>query len=172
MNLPVVCIIGKPNVGKSTLFNKIVGQKISITEDTPGVTRDRINATATWLDRKFLLVDTGGLDPKDEDIFMKSIKEQADVAIDTSEVIIFLVDGIDGVSSVDRDIAKFLRVSGKKMSILFNALCQIYYYCRRLNKVFYFICHCPCGVCGNCKDKKLFICTCLFQVRTGINVGT
>ena len=120
MNLPVVCIIGKPNVGKSTLFNKIVGQKISITEDTPGVTRDRINATATWLDRKFLLVDTGGLDPKDEDIFMKSIKEQADVAIDTSDVIIFLVDGIDGVSSVDRDIAKFLRVSGKKIVLAVN----------------------------------------------------
>lgn len=120
MNLPVVCIIGKPNVGKSTLFNKIVGQKISITEDTPGVTRDRINATATWLDRKFLLVDTGGLDPKDEDIFMRSIKEQADVAIDTSDVIIFLVDGIDGVSSVDRDIAKFLRVSGKKIVLAVN----------------------------------------------------
>ncbi len=120
MNLPVVCIIGKPNVGKSTLFNKIVGQKISITEDTPGVTRDRINATATWLDRKFLLVDTGGLDPKDEDIFMKSIKEQADVAIDTSDVIIFLVDGIDGVSSVDRDIAKFLRLSGKKIVLAVN----------------------------------------------------
>lgn len=120
MNLPIVCIIGKPNVGKSTLFNKIVGQKISITEDTPGVTRDRINATATWLDRKFLLVDTGGLDPKDEDIFMRSIKEQADVAIDTSDVIIFLVDGIDGVSSIDRDIAKLLRLSGKYIILAVN----------------------------------------------------
>ena len=79
MEKPIVSIIGKPNVGKSTLFNKIVGRKISITEDTPGVTRDRIYSDASWQGRKFLLVDTGGLDLKDEDIFMSGIKEQADI---------------------------------------------------------------------------------------------
>ncbi|KXO17183.1 ribosome biogenesis GTPase Der [Peptoniphilus sp. GNH] len=120
MTRPVVCIIGKPNVGKSTLFNKIVGKKISITEDTPGVTRDRINSVASWLGRKFLLVDTGGLDPKDEDIFMTQIKDQADVAIETSDVIIFLTDGLDGVSSIDRDIANILRTYGKKVVLCVN----------------------------------------------------
>lgn len=120
MEIPVVSIIGKPNVGKSTLFNKILGKKISITEDTPGVTRDRIYQTASWLDYSFLLVDTGGLDLKDEDIFMSSIKAQVDIAVETSQVIIFLTDGIEGVSPTDREIANYLRKSNKKVILAVN----------------------------------------------------
>lgn len=120
MEIPVVSIIGKPNVGKSTLFNKILGKKISITEDTPGVTRDRIYQTASWLDYSFLLVDTGGLDLKDEDIFMSSIKAQVDIAVETSQVIIFLTDGIEGVSPTDREIANYLRKSKKKVLLAVN----------------------------------------------------
>ena len=91
MEMPIISIIGRPNVGKSTLFNKIVGRKVSITEDTPGVTRDRIYQPATWLNYKFLLVDTGGLDLKDEDVFMSNIKAQIDIALETSDVVIFEV---------------------------------------------------------------------------------
>lgn len=120
MEIPVVSIIGKPNVGKSTLFNKILGKKISITEDTPGVTRDRIYQTASWLDYSFLLVDTGGLDLKDEDIFMSSIKAQVDIAVETSQVIIFLTDGVEGVSPTDREIANYLRKSNKKVILAVN----------------------------------------------------
>lgn len=113
-------IIGTPNVGKSTLFNKIVGRKISITEDTPGVTRDRIYSDADWQGRPFLLVDTGGLDLKDQDIFMSSIKTQADLALDMSDVIIFVTDGINGVSSTDREIANYLRKTNKKVILAIN----------------------------------------------------
>lgn len=120
MEKPIVSIIGKPNVGKSTLFNKIVGRKISITEDTPGVTRDRIYSDASWQGRKFLLVDTGGLDLKDEDIFMSGIKEQADIALDMSDVIIFLLDGVEGVSSNDLEIASYLRRSKKNIILAVN----------------------------------------------------
>lgn len=120
MEKPIVSIIGTPNVGKSTLFNKIVGRKISITEDTPGVTRDRIYSDAEWQGRKFLLVDTGGLDMKDQDIFMSSIKAQADIALDMSDVIIFLTDGINGVSSTDREIATYLRKTNKKVILAVN----------------------------------------------------
>lgn len=120
MEKPIVSIIGTPNVGKSTLFNKIVGRKISITEDTPGVTRDRIYADAEWLGAKFLLVDTGGLDLKDEDIFMSNIKAQVDLALDMSEVIILLTDGVRGVTSSDKEIANYLRKSNKKVILAVN----------------------------------------------------
>lgn len=120
MEKPIVSIIGAPNVGKSTLFNKIVGKKISITEDTPGVTRDRINADASWLNRHFLLVDTGGLDFKDTDIFKVNIKEQVNLALDMSDVIIFLTDGVLGVTSTDREISNFLRKSNKKIVLAIN----------------------------------------------------
>ena len=120
MEKPIVSIIGTPNVGKSTLFNKIVGRKISITEDTPGVTRDRIYSDAEWLGAKFLLVDTGGLDLKDEDIFMSSIKAQVDLALDMSEVIILLTDGVRGVTSSDREISNYLRKSNKKVILAVN----------------------------------------------------
>ena len=120
MEKPIVSIIGAPNVGKSTLFNKIVGKKISITEDTPGVTRDRINADASWLNKHFLLVDTGGLDFKDTDVFKVNIKEQVNLALDMSDVIIFLTDGVLGVTPTDREISNFLRKSNKKIVLSIN----------------------------------------------------
>lgn len=120
MEMPIVSIIGRPNVGKSTLFNKIVGKKISITEDTPGVTRDRIYQEASWLNYKFLLVDTGGLDLKDEDIFMSSIKAQIDIALETSDVVIFVVDGAEGVNPTDREISNFLRKTKTKVILAVN----------------------------------------------------
>ncbi|MGI5949326.1 ribosome biogenesis GTPase Der [Peptoniphilus sp.] len=120
MEMPIVSIIGRPNVGKSTLFNKIVGKKISITEDTPGVTRDRIYQEASWLNYKFLLVDTGGLDLKDEDIFMSSIKAQIDIALETSDVVIFVVDGAEGVNPTDREISNFLRRTKTKVVLAVN----------------------------------------------------
>ena len=120
MEMPIVSIIGRPNVGKSTLFNKIVGKKVSITEDTPGVTRDRIYQPASWLNYKFLLVDTGGLDLKDEDIFMSSIKAQIDIALETSDVVIFLVDGAEGLNPTDVEISHFLRKTKTKVVLAVN----------------------------------------------------
>lgn len=122
MERAIVGIVGRPNVGKSTLFNRIVGKRISITEDTPGVTRDRIYAEAEWLNNHFTLVDTGGLDPDDEDIMMKNIRSQAQVAIDTADVIIFVVDGRDGLTGTDREIGELLRVSGKKIIVAANRM--------------------------------------------------
>lgn len=122
MNKAIVGIVGRPNVGKSTLFNRIVGKKISITEDTPGVTRDRIYAEAEWLNNYFTLIDTGGLDPHDDDIFMKNIKKQVDVAIDTADVILFVVDGRTGLTNMDREIGEILRRSGKKIILVANKL--------------------------------------------------
>lgn len=120
MEMPIISIIGRPNVGKSTLFNKIVGRKVSITEDTPGVTRDRIYQPATWLNYKFLLVDTGGLDLKDEDVFMSNIKAQIDIALETSDVVIFVVDGAEGVNPTDREISNFLRKTKTKVVLAVN----------------------------------------------------
>lgn len=120
MSKPMVAVLGRPNVGKSTLFNKIVGQRISITEDTPGVTRDRIYAEAEWLGREFLLIDTGGLELKSEDAFMSSIREQADIAIDMAEVIVLVVDALEGITSTDRDLATLLRRTNKKVLLAAN----------------------------------------------------
>lgn len=122
MNKPIVCIIGKPNVGKSTLFNKISGRKISITEDTPGVTRDRIYSQASWLDREFILIDTGGLDMKSEDAFMSDIRYQAEIAVETADVIVFIVDGKEGMTSIDKDIAQYLRGFSKKVVLAVNKI--------------------------------------------------
>ncbi len=122
MDRPVVCIVGRPNVGKSTLFNRIVGRRIAITEDTPGVTRDRIYAEAEWLNKYFTLIDTGGLEPESEDIFHKNIKKQVEVAIDTADVILFVVDGLQGVTPVDRDIANMLRLVDKKVILVCNKI--------------------------------------------------
>lgn len=120
MSKPVVAVVGRPNVGKSTLFNKIVGQRISITENTPGVTRDRIYSEVSWLGREFILIDTGGLDMESDDTFMVNIKAQADVAMDTADIIIFVVDGKDGLTSSDRDIADYLRRTNKKVILAAN----------------------------------------------------
>lgn len=115
-----VCIVGRPNVGKSTLFNKIVGKRISITEGTPGVTRDRIYADANWLGREFTMIDTGGVDPREDDEFMEGIKAQVDIAIDHADVIIFLVDGVSGVTLTDLEIGKMLFRSNKDVILAVN----------------------------------------------------
>lgn len=120
MERAIVCVVGRPNVGKSTLFNKLVGKRIAITEDTPGVTRDRIYAQGEWLGNYFTVIDTGGLEPENEDIIMSNIKAQAQIAIDTADVILFVVDGVEGLSSTDREIGNILRKSGKNVILVTN----------------------------------------------------
>ena len=120
MNRAVVSIVGKPNVGKSTLFNKIVGRRISITEDTPGVTRDRIYAEASWQQHVFDIIDTGGLDPFDDDKIMSNIRKQANIAIEASDVILFVVDGKNPATALDHEIANILRKSNKKVILVAN----------------------------------------------------
>lgn len=120
MNRAVVSIVGKPNVGKSTLFNKIVGRRISITEDTPGVTRDRIYAEASWQQHVFDIIDTGGLDPFDDDKIMSNIRKQANIAIEASNVILFVVDGKNPATALDHEIANILRKSNKKVILVAN----------------------------------------------------
>jgi GTP-binding protein len=122
MRKPLVAIIGRPNVGKSSFFNYISGQRISITDSTPGVTRDRIYADAEWSGYFFTLVDTGGLDSKSSDIFQKDIFEQAQLAIEFADVIIFMVDGKDGITNSDKEIADFLRRSNKNIVLVVNKL--------------------------------------------------
>lgn len=117
-----VAIVGRPNVGKSTLFNRIVGQRISIVADKPGVTRDRIYGQAEWNGKKFCVVDTGGLEPKSEDIILKQMKRQINYAIDYSDLILFLVDGKEGLTSADEEIALMLRKSGKKVVLVVNKI--------------------------------------------------
>src|SRR5699024_2395579 len=119
---PVLSIVGRPNVGKSTLFNRLVGQRIAITEDTPGVTRDRIYAEGEWLNRPFIVIDTGGLEPDDDDIIMSNIRKQAEVAIDTADVILFLVDGLEGLTNTDREIGNWLRRSKKEIILVSNKM--------------------------------------------------
>lgn len=120
MNRAVVSIVGKPNVGKSTLFNKIVGRRISITEDTPGVTRDRIYAQANWQQHVFDVIDTGGLDPFDDDKIMSNIRKQANIAIEASDLILFVVDGRNPATALDIEIANILRKSNKKIILVAN----------------------------------------------------
>ena len=122
MKKPLVALVGRPNVGKSTLFNKFVGKRISIVKDEPGVTRDRIYASAEWLNYKFNVVDTGGLDLKDNSEVQKNIMAQASVAIDLADVIVFIVDGKEGITGSDKDIANFLRKSNKPIILCVNKL--------------------------------------------------
>ena len=120
MPKPVVAIIGKPNVGKSSFFNYIVGKRISIVEDTPGVTRDRVYADAVWRGRTFSLVDTGGIEPESEDVIIAQMREQANIAINIADVIIFITDLKQGVTSSDEDIAVMLRKSKKPVVLVCN----------------------------------------------------
>ena len=113
MSKPVIAIVGRPNVGKSTLFNKLIGERRSIVEDTPGVTRDRIYGETEWRGRKLVLIDTGGIEPKTDDIILKQMRLQAEIAVDTADVIVFMCDVRTGLTADDRDIAIMLKKSGK-----------------------------------------------------------
>ncbi len=120
MAKPLVAIVGRPNVGKSTFFNRVAGRKISITEDRPGVTRDRLYADAEWRGRAFSMVDTGGIEIRSQDTMWREIKKQAEVAIDTAQVILFFVDGREGLTSSDYDVADMLRRSKKPVILVVN----------------------------------------------------
>ena len=120
MSKPVVAIVGRPNVGKSTLFNALAGEMISIVKDTPGVTRDRIYADVTWLDKEFTMIDTGGIEPDSKDIILSQMREQAQIAIDTADVIIFITDVKQGFVDADSKVADMLRRSGKPVVLVVN----------------------------------------------------
>lgn len=117
---PTVAVVGRPNVGKSTLFNKITGKRISIVEDTPGITRDRIFADAEWLGKEFTLIDTGGIEPRTDDIILSQMRHQASLAIDMADVILFMVNVKDGLTAADSDVAAMLMKSGKPVILVCN----------------------------------------------------
>ena len=125
MSKPIVAIVGRPNVGKSTLFNKLIGERRSIVEDTPGVTRDRIYAEAEWNERRFILIDTGGIEPKSEDTILKQMRLQAEIAVASADVIIFLCDVRAGLLADDRDIAVMLKKSGKPIIVGVNKVDRV-----------------------------------------------
>ncbi|ERI92840.1 ribosome biogenesis GTPase Der [Clostridiales bacterium oral taxon 876 str. F0540] len=122
MGKPIVAFVGRPNVGKSTLFNKIAGKRISIVEDTPGVTRDRVYAEAEWLRYNFTIIDTGGIEPESGDIILSQMRRQAQIAIDTANVIVFIVDGKEGLTAADSEVAQMLRKSKKPIVLVVNKI--------------------------------------------------
>lgn len=122
MSKPVVAVVGRPNVGKSTFFNKVIGRRIAIVEDTPGVTRDRIYAETEWNGIEFAIIDTGGIEPDSEDIILSQMRQQAEIAMDTADVILFLVDGRDGLTSADREVANMLRRRGREVILVVNKI--------------------------------------------------
>ena len=128
MSKPVVAIVGRPNVGKSTLFNALAGDKISIVKDTPGVTRDRIYADVTWLDNSFTMIDTGGIEPDSSDVILSQMREQAQIAIDTADVIIFITDVRQGLVDSDAKVADMLRRSGKPVVLVVNKVDSVQKY--------------------------------------------
>ncbi len=125
MARPLVAIVGRPNVGKSTFFNKMAGKRISIVEDTPGVTRDRIYADVEWQNRKFTLIDTGGIDPRSDDVLLSQMRRQAEIAMDTADVICFFADGRDGLTDDDREVANLLRKTHKPLLLVVNKVDHI-----------------------------------------------
>ena len=122
MAKPIVAIVGRPNVGKSTLFNMMVGERLSIVKDTPGVTRDRIYADVTWLNHSFTLMDTGGIEPETNDLMLKHMREQAEMAIEMADVVLFLTDGKTGLVDADYQVADMLRKSRKKVVLVVNKI--------------------------------------------------
>lgn len=122
MAKPIVAIVGRPNVGKSTLFNKLAGRRISIVQDTPGVTRDRVYAEAEWLSHNFTIIDTGGIEPENQDIIVSQMRRQAQVAIETADVIVFIVDGKEGLTGADNEVAQMLRKSKKPILLVVNKI--------------------------------------------------
>ena len=125
MSKPIVAIVGRPNVGKSTLFNKLIGERRSIVEDQPGVTRDRIYAEAEWNDKRFILIDTGGIEPKSEDTILKQMRNQAEMAIASASVIVFMCDIRSGLLADDSDIAIMLKMSGKPVILVVNKIDRV-----------------------------------------------
>ena len=117
---PIIAIVGRPNVGKSTLFNKLIGQRLSIVDDTPGVTRDRIYGELEWQNRKAIVIDTGGIEPKSDDIILSQMRRQAQLAIDTAQVIILVTDMKSGLVTTDLDVANMLQKSGKPLVLCVN----------------------------------------------------
>jgi GTP-binding protein len=122
MGKPIVAVVGRPNVGKSTLFNKLAGKRISIVQDTPGVTRDRIYAEAEWLKYNFTIIDTGGIEPESSDIIISQMRRQAQIAVETADVIVFIVDGKEGLTDSDREVAQMLRKSNKPIVLVVNKI--------------------------------------------------
>lgn len=125
MARPLVAIVGRPNVGKSTFFNKVAGRRISIVEDTPGVTRDRIYCDVEWQGRSFTLIDTGGIDPHSDDVLLSQMRRQAEIAMDTADVICFFTDGRDGLTDDDREVASLLRKTHKPVLLAVNKIDHI-----------------------------------------------
>lgn len=125
MGKPIVAIVGRPNVGKSTLFNKLAGQRIAIVEDVPGVTRDRIYYEIEWNGRAMMLVDTGGIEPSSEEVIPRQMRRQAEIAMETADVIIFMVDGKAGLTSDDREVAMLLKRCGKPVVLTVNKIDSI-----------------------------------------------
>ena len=125
MSKPIAAIVGRPNVGKSTFFNMVIGKRLSIVEDTPGVTRDRIYAETEWSGVEFALIDTGGIERPGDDVILSNMRAQAQEAIDMADVIIFMVDGKEGLTSADDEVANMLRRTGKKVILLVNKIDNI-----------------------------------------------